>query len=626
MKEKFNNLFGGGSAGAYTWFGVKKELLIRLAVAVVLFCAGLFTSGTVLMLLSFLVVGYDVIGRAIFRAAKERTIGEELLVTLCALMAFVINEGYEAAAVMIIWQAGTVLRAYALELTRGTLLDKVVPFPRKVTALRSEEQVTIPAEEIRADEILIVEPGEAFPTDCEITLGGTSIDRSPVLGHSGTAEVHEGDTVPGGAVNISAEVRVRALSTLTGSSFARAMGAVTNENNVICSAERSLNNYSAVFAPFTIGISILVTLVLLIFTDVSTEEAIHRALVVLIVACPTAFFAPVGLAYLAGMYRALKKGVLVKGAAILESLSKAGAAVFDKDDLLSEDDFRVTTVRSDRLDPNVLLKVAAHAAVGSVRSEAAAVVNAYEGVIDNSLIQRFEEFPDGIAAVIDGVIITMGSKAMMDRLKVKVPEEDNGELVTMFLSLNGRFAGSILMSRTVRSDAASSVAAIEATGCDCIMLSDDTEENTKAIASAAGFREYYSDCTPLEHLEKLQEIKERYPVNSVLYIGSETTDTAVLDAADIGVCVNGLFSREALDAGAVVVMDKTPDCLSEAMNAGKTARGTVRLVLIGIIAVKLLMFALSAFGITWQVWFAAMADVVAGVAGILFAGSSKQDK
>ena len=112
----------------------------------------------------------------------------------------------------------------------------------------------------------------------------------------------------------------------------------------------------------------------------------------------------------------------------------------------------------------------------------------------------------------------------------------------------------------------------------------------------------------------------------MLYIGSETTDTAVLDAADIGVCVNGLFSREALDAGAVVVMDKTPDCLSEAMSEGKTSRGTVRLVLIGIIAVKLLMFALSAFGITWQVWFAAMADVVAGVAGILFAGSSKQDK
>ena len=622
MKEKMNNLLGGGSAGSYTWFGIKKELLIRLAAAVVLFCAGIFTSNLVLMLLSFLVSGYDIILRAISRVVNEHTIGEELLITLAAVMAFVINAGYEAAALMIIYQAGIVLRAYALELTRGTLLDRVVPFPREVTALRAEEQATIPSEEIKTDEILIISPDEAFPVDCEITLGGTSVDYSPVIGSSRTVEVREGDQVPGGAMNISAEVRVRALTTLTNSAFARAMSAISNENNVPCSTEQSVRNYSDVFAPFTLGIGILITLVLLIFTDVATEDAIHRALVVLIAACPAAFFAPITLSYLAGMYRALKKGVLVKGPAILESLSKAGAVVFDKDDLLSDDEYRVTTVRSDRLDPNVLLKVAAHAAVGSVRSEATAVVNAYEGVIDNSLIQRFEEFSDGIAAVIDGVIITMGSREMMDRLKVKTPDENNGDLATLFLALNGRYAGSILMTRTIRSDAGASVAAIEASGCDCIMLSDDTEENTKAIASAAGFNEYYSDCTPLDHLEKLQEIKERYPVNSVLYIGTDTTDTATLDAADIGVCVNGLASRIALDSGAVVALDKTPDALPEAMAAGKLARSSVRTAVFGIIAVKLILFLLGAFGITYQLWFAAMVDVVAGVAAILFSGSA----
>ena len=626
MKEKLNNLLGGGSAGAYTWFGVKKELLIRLAIAVILFCVGLFTSSLALMLLSFLVIGYDVILKAIVRVANEHTIGEELIVTLAAVMAFVINEGYEAAAVMIIYQAGTVLRAYAMELTRGTLLDKVVPFPREVTAFRAEEKVAIASEDIQPDEILIVAPGDAFPVDCEVTLGGTSIDLSPVLGHGRTVEVHEGDAIPGGAVNISAEVRVRALTTLTNSAFARAMGAVSNENNVPCSTERSLGNYSAVFAPFTLGISILITLVLLIFTDVSTEEAIHRALVVLIIACPTAFFAPVTLAYLAGMYRSLKKGVLVKGPAILESLSRAGAVVFDKDDMLSDDEFRVTTVRSDRLDPNVLLKVAAHAAVGSARNEAIAVVNAYEGVIDNSLIQRFEEFNDGIAAVIDGVIITMGSRAMMDRLKVAVPEEDNGDLVTMFLALNGRYAGSILMVRTIRSDASESVVALEATGCDCIMLSDDTPENTKTIASSAGIHEYYAQCMPIDHLEKLQEIKERYPVNSVLYIGTDATDTTTLDAADIGVRVNGIASRDALDIGAVVVMDKTTDPLVEAMSAGRQVRSTVRMILLSIIAIKGVLFVLSLLGITYQLWFAAMVDVVVGVAGILYAGSVWQEK
>ena len=626
MKEKVNNRFGGGSAGSYTWFGVKKELLVRLAVAVVLFCVSLFTSSLALMLLSFLIVGFDVILRGIARVAKEHSIGEELLITLACVMAFVINEGYEAVAVMIIYQAGNVLRAYALELTRGTLLDKVVPFPREVTAFRADEVVTIPSEEIQPDEILIVAPGESFPVDCEVTLGGTSIDLSPVLGQNRNQEVREGDQIPGGAANISAEVRVRALTTLTTSAYARAMGAIVNENNAVCSTENSLKNYSAVFAPFTLGIGILITLVLMIFTDVPAEEAIHRALVALIIACPTAFFAPVTLSYLAGMYRSLKKGVLVKGAAILESLSKAGAVVFDKDDMLSDDEYRVTTVRSDRLDPNVLLKVAAHAAVGSARNEAVAVVNVYEGVIDNSLIQRFEEFHDGIAAVIDGVIITMGNRAMMDRLKVAVPDEDNGDLITLYLALNGRYAGSILMTRTIRMDASESVVAIEATGCDCIMLSDDTAENTKAVASSAGIHEYYAECTPIDHLEKLQEIKERYPVNSVLYIGTDTTDTTTLDAADIGVCVNGLASRVALDTGAVVVMDKSPDALPEAMSAGKLARSAVRRIFLGIIVMKLILLVLSILGITYQMWFAALVDLVVGVAGILYAGSVWKDK
>ena len=626
MKEKVNNLLGGGSAGAYTWFGVKKELLIRLAIAVILFCVGLFTSSLVIMLLSYLVIGYDVILRAISRAATQRSIGEELLITLATVMAFVINEGYEAVAVMIIYQAGTILRAYALELTRGTLVDRVVPFPREATVLRAEEPTVINSEEIRTDEILIVAPGDPFPVDCEITLGETSIDLSPVLGHASNTEVREGDAVPGGAVNVSAEVRVRALTTLTESAFARAMGAVNNENNVPCSTENSLKNYSAVFAPFTLGIGILITLVLLIFTDVSTEDAIHRALVVLIVACPAAFFAPITLAYLAGMYRALKKGVLVKGPAILESLSKAGAVVFDKDDMLSDDELRITTIRSDRLDPNVLLKVAAHAAIGSARNEAIAIVNAYDGVIDNSLIQRFEEFNDGIAAVIDGVIITIGSRAMMERLKVAVPDEDNGDLITMFLALNGRYAGSILMTKTIRTDASASVLAIESTGCDCIMLSDDTPDNTKIIASAAGIHEYYAQCMPIDHLEKLQEIKERYPVNSVLYIGTDATDTSTLDAADIGVCVNGIASRVALDTGAVVVMDKSSDLLPEAMTSGKLARASVRRTVLGIIVFKLLLFALSVLGITYQMWFAELVDVVVSVAGILFAGSVWQEK
>ena len=630
MKESINKLFKAGrgeSAGAYTWFGIKKTLFIRLAIAVVLFIVGLIMSNSLIfMLLSFLIIGYDVFLRAVTRLANERTMGEELLFTLAALMAFVINAGYEAPAIMIIYQVGFILRSYAAELSRATLQDKASPFPSEATVLRAEERVSVPPDEIQVDEILIVMPGESFPVDCEVSMGESSIELSPVLGRTRNQEVREGDAIPAGAVNVSAEIRVRALSTLSGSAFAQAMSYVSDDNNPPCALETTIGRYSAVFAPFTIGISVVIALVLLIFTSVSTEEAIHRALVFLLLACPTALWAPVPLIYLAGLFRTLKKGAAVKGAAVLESVSRIGAVVFDKNDLLSGDEFRVTAVRSERLDPKVLLKVAAHAAANSTKSQSEAIVNAYEGIIDNSLIQRFEEFRDGIAAVIDGVVITMGGRVAMDRLNVPVPEMDAGDQSVIYLALNGRYAGCILLSQLIRNDARETIRIIESVGCDCVMLSDDTEENTRAVASSAGISEYYAQCMPIDHLERLQEIKERFPVNSVLYIGDGAKDTSSLDAADIGVCVNGLYSRVNLQAGSIAVMDTAADAISDAVEIGRITRKAVRRSLIAVLLVKGLLFLLSLFGVTYQLWFAAMVDAVIGVAGILYSSTVWNDK
>ncbi len=630
MKENLKTIMKkreGGPSGGYTWFGVKIELLIRLAIAAALFIAGLIVSNsTTFMLLSFLISGYDVIFRALVRIANEKTFGEELIITLAAVLAFVINAGYEAAAVMIIYQAGFALRAYAMEITRNNLEDRVIQLPAEFTVLRDDEKVTIDSTDIQVDEILIVQPGDTVPVDCEVTMGESSVDLFALLGHTSNREVREGDAISAGAVNVSAEIRVRATSTLNDSAFAQAMAAVSDENSMPSAVETSIGRYSAVFAPFTIGICILVALVLMIFTSVSTEEAIHRALIVLIIACPTAMWVPIPLIYLAGLFRSLKHGVAVKGAAVLDSVSKTGAVVFDKDDLLSSEEFRVSAVRSDKLDPNVLLKVAAHAAIGSSRSESVAIVNAYEGIIDNSLIQRFEEIGSGIAAVIDGVVITMGGQSTMARLGVTIPSGEEGDPYTIFLALNGRYAGSIQLTRTIRTDAQKTVNSIEASGCDCIMLSDDTPENTRLIAAAAGIREFYGQCTPMDHLEKLQEIKERYPVNSVLYIGTDTTDTSTLDAADIGVCINGLRSPIALQTGSVVVLDSVADSLTDAVEAGKATRKTVRTTLTAVIVMKCLLFALSLFGITYQMWFAAMVDVIVGMAGILCSTSVWKNK
>ena len=628
MKEifgKMSGLRGGDQGGAYTWFGVKKELLIRLVLAVILFVAGLVLSAKgnvalLLMLAAFLVSGYDVIVRAIVRAANERRFSEELLITLAGVLAFVISAGYEAAAVMIIYQLGHVLRSYALELTKGALRERIDPYPTEVNVLRGEDKFILPADEVQVDDILVVAEGERFPVDCEVTMGSSYIDLSAVLGHEEQREVSEGMYINAGAVNLNSELRVRAIRTFADSTVVRAAQIASNGNDVPSAAQSGAERYASLFAPFVLGIGIIITLVLLIFTETGTEEAIHRGLVMLIIACPTAILACIPFTYLSGLYRSLSQGVLVKNAALLDSLSRIGAVIFDKDDLLSGDDLRVAAVKSQRLEPDVLLKVAAHAASNSTDKRAAAIVSAYRGVIDNSLIQRFEEFETGIAAVIDGVVITMGDREFMDRLGVAVPEEEaDGQNV--FMALNGNYAGSILLADSVRGNVGSSVAALEAIGCDCIMLSADSEESTGALAADAGIREYYAQCMPIDRLEKIQEIKERFPKSTVLYIGDGTADNSSMDAADIGVCINGVISPKAITNGEVVVMDSSVDAICNVVDTARVTRKTVRLALLGMIGVKLLLLLLSVFGLTYQMWFAAMVDMIAGVAAILFSTS-----
>ncbi len=628
MKEILKKMktAGGRESGAdkaYTWYGVNKTVFIRLALAALLFCAGLFLpmpkpAWTVfLMLFSFLISGYDVVVKAVVHLVKERAMGEEMLLTIAAILSFTINAGYEGAAVMLIYQAGCVLRAYAGELTRVTLRDKTDPYPQPVTVEREEGPVSLPPEQVEVGDTLLLNAGERFPVDCRVTEGESQIELGELLGSSRRVDVTVGSSVPAGAVNLSAPIKVRASGTVDHSTFAKVIEYASDDELGHSSTEDDIRRFGQIFAPFALGLSVLVALLLLIFTRTSTENAIHRALMLLILATPAAVLAPVPLAYLAGLYRSVKRGVLVKGSAVLDAIARVGAVIMDKDEMLSTGEYRVLSVKSPRMDPNVLLKAAAHAASGSSKPLAVSIAGAYEGIIDRSLIQSFEEFDDGVSAVIDGITFTMGSREFMESQNIAVEEGlEEGEY-TVFVALNGMYAGCIVLADSVRESARASVMAVESTGCDCILLSGDTEEKTQAAASAAGIREYFANCMPLDRLEKIQEIKERFPVNSVVYLGRGARDSASLSAADVGACVDGLNSDAALSAGSIVVMDDDPAPLADAIDSAKLVRRSIRMTLLICLAVKAVLLVLALAGVTYQLWFAMMVDVVMGIAGIL---------
>ena len=621
MKEQFTGKVEmGRDLSSYTWYGVSKILFIRLTLAALLFCAGLFlpenTWTVFLMVFSFLISGYDIVTRAVVRLVKDRVLGEELLITVCVILAFTINESYDAAAVMLIYQIGYILRTYAVELTRGNLRERVDPYPMEVTLQQGEDTISVAPEQLQTGDVLILQAGERLTVNCTVLEGASEVEMAGLLGRSRRRKVSEGEAIPAGAVNLASRLRVRVDSAAEETTLAKVLDVASDEELCRGSTQEDVERYAAVYAPFALGIGILIALLLLIFTRSSAENAIHRALVALVVACPTAFLAPVPLMYLAGLYRSVRSGVLVKGASMLDGIARIGAVILDKDDMLATGRYRVLAVKSERMDPNMLLSVAAHAQAGSSTPIAASILSAYEGIIDHSLVSNLIEEEGGLTAEIDDVIITMGSREFMEEKGV-VPEDHTGDDLAIHVALNGRYAGCILLADLIRDDAESTVLTIESTGADCILLSEDSEENTRLAASAVGIREYYAQCMPLERLEKIQEIKERFPSNSVLYLGNGVNDSASLSAADIGVCVNGLTSETALQTGSVVVMDSAGAPLADAVDAGRITRRTVRSTLLAILLVKALLLVLSLLGVTYQLWFAMLVDVVAGIAGVL---------
>lgn len=627
MKEIFKKKTGGepdGSTilGGTTWYGVDKLLFIRLAVAAVLLCLGIFLKQSdglslVFILLSVLISGFDVLYHACVRGFKERYLGEELLMSIAAILAFTINEGYEAAAVMLIYQAGYIVRSYASALTKSSYRDRVDPYVPSVTVLRGDEKTAISPDAVQLGDILLLERGQRAPADLEVLEGSATFDFAPIYGYTSRRELTAGQKVPAGAVNNSSTVRCTVLGTADSSVFARAIDTVSDADAVYGPETDAVEQYSRVYAPFALGVSVLIALLLLIFSTAPTEEAIHRALVLLIIACPTAFFAPLPFMYLAGLLRSLQNGMVVKDAFVLDGLSRAGAVLFDKDEMLSTGFYRVASVKSERLDPAVLLKVAAHAASGSSTAVAASIAKAYGQVIDASLIQEFSEEDDGITAVIDGIDIRMGSAEYMEKNGVTVTDPV-GESVTVYMAVNDMYAGCIYLSDIIRDDARSSFAAVSGVGCECIMLSSDSPEKTRTAAVSVGVREYYAQCMPMDRLEKIQEIKDRFPANSVLYVGEGSGDTACLNAADIGVCIDGLSSEVSMQTGSAVIMGKNASPIAGAVEAAKATRTTVQQTLIAILAVKAVLLVLALLGVTYQLWFAAMVDAVVGVAGILF--------
>lgn len=619
-KEKINSILSGD--GGTTWFGVDSLQILRLLAGIIIFCFGLFLPvaaqwKTLIMLICFLLCGYDVVLHAVSNVMEAHYLDENLMIFIASAAAFFISAAYEGAAVMLIYQLGSILRAFTTVQTHNSVNDALGFYPTSVVVLQGGEERSTYSEDVVPGDVLVIRPGEMFPVDCVIEEGHAVIDRSLLCGEGESAvTAEEGSTIYAGSINLSGNVTVRACATEAESLPARLQQMADDERSGKGDAAFFIERIAHVYAPFALGVSVLIALIALIFTDGAVSDAIHRALVILIITCPSTFLVSVPLTYFAGLRGMLQAGVLAKGPAVLDDMTRVADVLFDKEGILTTGKYRVISIKSERMDPNVLLKVAAHAQANSTGAVAQSIVHAYEGVIDRAVIDSFTEYENGIVAEIDSIPIVMGTYDFMRDQAVESLCPNDGSL-SVYMAVGGQYAGHIVLADTIRSAASSMVLDFDAIGCSSVLLTSDTPDRAKAIADSVGIRQYRAQCMPMDKLAYVQEIKENRPADCVLFIGTGMEEAPALGTADIGVTLNGAVSKNSLDVGDLVIMNGVPEKISQAISMARDTHRIIRQNLLVIGVVKLLLLILALVGVSYQLWFAAFVDMIASVACML---------
>jgi cation transport ATPase len=371
-------------------------------------------------------------------------------------------------------------------------------------------------------------------------------------------------------------------------------------------------------APVILALAVLLYAVLLLTTDMGYTDAARRALVFLVAAGPSALLISVPLTFFAGSGGLAAGGVKIRSFETMDALAAASAFVFDKDGTLITGKYRVTSAKSERMEAEMLLRIAAHAVAKSDRPIAESIRAAYDGSVSDSLIRDFAEYPDGVRISVVGIPILLGSREFLRGRGIETEDDGGGADLAVYMAVGGTYAGRLLMNETVREDAADAVRDLKEIGCGNIaLLSSDSRALSERIAGALGISEPYAECSPGEKAEQLRNIRNRIGRGTLALMVSDDADLPVMAEADVTVAMEGHAAKSVAKAADVVILGDSPDKLAEAVLASRRARSVLLQSTLLILAVKMLVLALCALGYSTEMWFAVFADAAAALAVVL---------
>lgn len=582
----------------------------------------------VLFLIPYLIAGYDVLLKAARNIGNGQVFDENFLMTIATVGAFALvlfpdsqPHMAEGAAVMLFYQVGELFQGYAVGKSRQSIADMMDIAPDFANVMRDGKLVQVDPYEIGVGDEIVVKPGERVPLDGTIVEGSTQLDTAALTGESVPRHVEEGAEVISGCVNMTGKITVKVSKPFEQSTVSRILELVESASEKKAQTENFITRFARYYTPIvTIGALVLAVLPPLLFGQ-SWSDWIERGLTFLVVSCPCALVISVPLSFFGGIGGASRLGILVKGGNYLEALAHTETVVFDKTGTLTNGSFNVVAVHPDaaaEVDPDLILSIAAHAEAYSDHPIAVSVKEAFTGEIDQSRIADVrEEGGHGVRAVVDERVVLVGNDKLMREEGIVYHDcELTGTI--LHVSIDGKYAGHIIIADVVKEDAAECIKCLHAAGVGkTVMLTGDRAEVAKAVAEKLGLDEYHGQLLPEDKVNQVERLLgETSEKGKLAFVGDGINDAPVLTRADIGIAMGAMGSDAAIEAADIVLMDDKPSKIASAI---RIARKTMRIVwqnIVFALGVKFAVLVLAAVGLA-TMWLAVFADVGVAILAIL---------
>ena len=602
-----------------------KNRLWRIIIGAIFFIVAIVINTNIewlniaLYLISYIIVGGDIVKRAVRNIFKGKVFDENFLMSIATIGAMLIGEYPEGIAVMLFYQVGELFQSYAVDKSRRSIADAMDIRPDYANVKRGDEVIKVDPDEVQIGDIIVIKPGERVPLDGKVIEGNSMVDTSALTGESVPREVEVGHEILSGCININGVITAEVTKEYGESTVSKILDLVENASSKKSQSEQFITKFARYYTPIVVIIAVFLAIIPPLVIDGATfSDWIYRALTFLVVSCPCALVVSIPLSFFGGIGGASRKGILVKGSNYLEALAETEIIVFDKTGTLTKGVFNVQEVHPKGVSREELLELTAYAESYSNHPISSSLKQAYGKEIDNGRISDVEEISGhGVIATVDGKKVMAGNIKLMKKKNIAYFD---GELIgtVVHVAVDNQYAGYIVIADEVKPDSAQAIMELKAANIkQTVMLTGDNKNVGSKVAKELGLDKVYAELLPADKVEKLEELfLQKSKKGKLAFVGDGINDAPVLARADIGIAMGGLGSDAAIEAADIVIMTDEPSKIATAIKISKKTLKIASQNTVFAIGIKIIVLILSAFGIT-TMWAAIFADVGVTIIAVL---------